>query len=49
MPPLGRRAVLKLAVGSTALAALPWMPGRALAVGGTAMTACSDSGFGVRV
>ena len=39
MPPIGRRAVLKLAVGSAALAALPWTPGRALAAGGAAMTA----------
>jgi alpha-galactosidase len=39
MPPLGRRAVLKLAVGSAALAALPWAPGRALAAGSAAMTA----------
>ena len=39
MPPIGRRAVLKLAVGSAALAALPWTPGRALAAGNAAMTA----------
>ena len=39
MPPIGRRTVLKLAVGSAALAALPWTPGRALAAGSAAMTA----------
>ena len=39
MPPIGRRTVLKLAVGSAALAALPWTPGRALAAGHAALTA----------
>ena len=39
MPAIGRRAVLKLAAGSAALAALPWVPGRALAARSIPMSA----------